>query len=143
MLTKTLTAGVLAVSLSLTSLTPTRAAAWSDEDVAVGVISLLLLGAAIHHSRSNDRPQPAAPQPQRPREVRDWRVLPVDCLRHATRANGNTIRYFGQRCLNNNYAHVARLPDHCHVRFRNANDQRRQGFRANCLRNQGFRTNRH
>ena len=42
MLTKTLTAGVLAISLSLTSLTPTRAAAWSDEDVAVGVISLLL-----------------------------------------------------------------------------------------------------
>ena len=141
MLTKTLTAGVLAVSLSLTSLTPTRAAAWSDEDVAVGVITLLLLGAAIHNSRSNTQPEPQSPQP--PRETRDWRVIPVDCLRHATRRNGNTIRYFGQRCLNDNYAHVARLPQHCHVRFRNANDQRRQGFRARCLRNEGFRTNRH
>jgi len=141
MFAKSLTAGVLAASLALTSLTPTRADAWSDEDVAVGVITLLLLGAAIHNSRSNDTPAPAPP-PQPPRETREWRVLPVDCLRNATRRNGNTIRYFGQRCLNNNYAHVSRLPERCHVRFRNANDQRRQGYRAGCLRNEGFRTNR-
>jgi len=135
MFAKTLTAGVLAASLALTSLTPTRANAWSDEEVAVGVITLLLLGAAIHNNRNQET------DPSR-RVTRDWRVLPVDCLRNATRRNGNTIRYFGQRCLNNSYAHASRLPSRCHVRFRNANDQRRRGYRADCLRSEGFRTNR-
>lgn len=143
MMTKTLTAGVLALSLSLTSLTPTQAAAWTDEEIGLGVFTLLLLGAAIHHSQSRDEPRRETQAPAQTRQSREWRVLPVDCLRHATRRNGNTIRYFGMRCLNNNYAHVNRLPDECHVRFRNSNDQRRQGFRAGCLREAGFRTNRH
>lgn len=134
---KSLTAGVLAISLTLTSLTPTAVAADSNDDAIAGLIALLLFGAAVHELRDrNDNHRPL-------QQAADWRVVPVDCLRTATRRNGNTIRYFGQRCLNNRYAHVNRLPQSCHVRFRNSNDQRRQGFRARCLRNAGFRTNRH
>lgn len=139
MFTKTLMAGVLATSLALTSLSPTTAsAAMSDEDAIAGILTLLLLGAAIHNRRDRD-PAPA-PQP----DVTDnWRVLPANCIRDVTRRNGNTIRMFGQRCLNNNYNHVNRLPDQCHVRVRNQNNQVRQGYRVRCLRREGFRTNRH
>lgn len=145
MFMKSLTAGVLAVSLSVTSLAPTPATAdISTEDAFAGILTLLFLGAAIHNSRDNDTvtaPQPT--RPSRPAVARDWRVLPVNCLRDVTRRNGNTVRIFGQRCLNNNYAHVNRLPEACHVRIRTDNGQRRQGFRSRCLRNQGFRTTRH
>ena len=144
MFTKTLTAGFLAISLTLASVAPTPAAAQiSNEDALTGLLALLLFGAAVHELRDRKDDTPA-PQQQRPREqTRDWRVLPVDCLRTATRRNGNTIRYFGQRCLNNTYTHVNRLPERCHVRFRTATDQRRQGYQARCLRDAGFRTNRH
>ncbi|SLN34960.1 hypothetical protein [Pseudooctadecabacter jejudonensis] len=137
MFTKTLTAGVLAVSLALTSLSPTQAqASFSEEDAVVGILTLLLLGAAIHNSRDNGNDRPRV-------DPNAWKVLPDQCLRQTTRRNGNSIRFFGQRCMNNNYAYVSRLPQACHVRFRNENGQRRQGWRARCLRNEGFRFNRH
>ena len=143
MIMKTLTAGVLAISLTVTSLAPTSAAADISKDGAIaGILTLLFLGAAIHNSRDNDvSPAPAPERRPRPTLTRDWRVLPADCLRNVTRRNGNTIRMFGQRCLTNNYAHVNRLPQACHVRVRTENGQNRPGFRARCLRNQGFRTN--
>lgn len=142
MFMKTLTAGVLAVSLAATSLTPTSVSAGiSDDDAIAGILTLLLLGAAIHNRRDNNNAAPAPQQHPRPTVTRDWRVLPANCIRNVTRRNGNTIRIFGQRCLNNNYAHVNRLPEACHVRVRTENGQRRQGFRVRCLRNQGFRTN--
>ena len=135
-ITKTLTAGVLSLTLALTSLAPTNVQAGiSDEDAVAGILTLLLLGAVIHNR--NDRTERATT----PR--RDWRVLPANCIRQHTRRNGNTVRIFGQRCLNNNYAHVDRLPEACHIRFRNENGQRRQGYRVRCMRNQGFRTDRH
>lgn len=140
MLMKTMTAGVLALSVTLTSLTPTTASArMSDEEVA-GIVALLLFGAVVHNSRNRDVTPAPAPHPQ-PTAARGWRVLPADCIRNVTRRNGNTIRMFGQRCLNNNYAHVNRLPQACHVSVRNENGQRRQGYRVRCLRNEGFRTN--
>ena len=143
MLTKTLTAGVLAVSLSLTSLAPTRAAALSDEDVAVGIISLLLLGAAIHNNRDRSHAAPAPTTTPQPQANRGWRVLPNDCLRQTTRISGDRLRFFGQNCLRNNYAHMDRLPRQCHVVFRNQNGDRRQGYRLRCLENNGFRVSRH
>lgn len=141
MFAKTLTAGVLALSLTLTSLTPTTATAQiSDEDAIAGLITLLLLGAVVHESRN--RAEPAAPRPQ-PHEQRGWRVLPSECLHQVNQRNGQRIRFFGQRCLNRSYAHTNRLPAACHVSFRTENGQRRQGYRARCMRDQGFRTNRH
>lgn len=138
MFMKTLTAGLLAVSLTFTSLTPTTAqAGMSDDDIA-GLLTLLIIGAAIHHSRNSDDAEPTPP----PRETRAWRQLPEHCFRRMTRQNGNQIRYFGQRCMERNYDHMNRLPQACHVRFRNMDGQRRQGYRARCLRENGFRTNR-
>lgn len=138
MFMKSLTAGVLAVTLSFTSVAPTPVQADDRSDAIVGIISLLLLGAAIHNSRDGDVSVQTNPQPNQ-----RWRVLPANCLREFTRRNGNTIRMFPQRCLNRNYAHLNRLPEACHVRIRTDTGQQRQGFRAGCLRNQGFRTNRH
>lgn len=147
MFMKTLTAGVLAVSLTLTSLTPSTATAQiSEEDAIAGIITLLLLGAVVHNSR--DRSEPATPQRQPRAQAQSqaqhgWRVLPAQCLHQVTRRNGNEIRFFGQRCLNRSYAHTERLPAACHVSFRTQNGQHRQGYRARCMQNQGFRTNRH
>jgi hypothetical protein len=61
-ITKTLSAGVLSLTLALTALSPTTAAAQvSDEDAIAGILALLFIGAAVHHSRNNnDRPAPAA-----------------------------------------------------------------------------------
>lgn len=140
---KTLTAGVLAATLSLTSLAPTTATAeLSRDDAIVGIATLLLLGAAIHNSRDNDPTPSRTPTRTSPRGDA-WRVLPANCLTHATRRNGDQVRFFGQRCLNNNYRAVNRLPQACRVEFRARSGHLRQGYSARCLRNQGFRTNRH
>jgi hypothetical protein len=141
-ITKTLTAGVLSVTLALTAITPTAASARiSDEDAIAGIIALLFIGAAVHHSRnSNDRPTPTpepAPQPN------NWRILPAECLRNIDTRRGNTVRLFTQGCMTNNYRFTHRLPHECHVRVRAENGQRRQGYRARCMRDAGFRTNRH
>ena len=135
----TLTAGLLATTLAFTAVIPNSAAARMSDEEIVGLLSLLAFGAIIHNRRNND--VSPAPQPQ-PTANRGWRVLPVDCVRNVTRRNGNTIRMFGQRCLNNNYNHPNRLPEACHVRVRNENGQRRQGYRVRCMRDHGFRTNR-
>jgi hypothetical protein len=140
----TFTAGLLATTLALTAIAPNSAAArMSEEDIAA-ILGFLVIGAVIHNRRNSDAAPvaPAAPARPQPTTTREWRVLPADCIRNVTRRNGNTIRMFGQRCLNNNYAHVNRLPEACHVNVRTENGQRRQGYRVRCLRNEGFRTNR-
>lgn len=145
MLMKTLTAAVLSVSLALTSLAPTQVqAGLSDEEKIAGLLTLFLLGAAI--SRHNDRPvnanPPRPPQATPPRGHQDWRVLPSECRMQATTRRAETIRFFGQRCLRNNYSHINRLPQSCHVQFRTQQGHPRQGYLARCLRQAGFRTDR-
>lgn len=142
---KTLTATVLSVSLALTSLAPTPAqAGLSDEEKIVGLLTLFLLGAAI--SNHNDTPvhvdPPRLPRANPPHGHRDWRVLPSECRTQATSRRGETIRFFGQRCLIRNYSHLNRLPQACHVRFRSQQGHQRQGYGARCLRQAGFRTDR-
>ena len=140
---KTLTAGVLAATLSFTSIAPTAASAeLSRDNAVVGIAALLLLGAAIHNSGDSDDRSVRTSTRNSPRGDA-WRVLPAQCLTQASRRNGDHIRFFGQRCLNNTYRAVNRLPQRCHVEFRTRNDQRREGYRALCLQNQGFRTTRH
>ncbi|MDA9207813.1 hypothetical protein N9O61_02895 [Octadecabacter sp.] len=140
---KTLTAGVLAATLSLTTVAPTTATAdLSRDDAIVGIATLLLFGAAIHNSRNND-PAPVRTNP-RPHPHNDaWRVLPANCLTHATRRNGDQVRFFGQRCLNQNYRAVSRLPQACRVAFRSRAGDNRAGYTPQCLQNHGFRSNRH
>jgi hypothetical protein len=141
-ITKTLSAGVLSLTLALTALSPTTAAAQvSDEDAIAGILALLFIGAAVHHSRNNNgRPAPAVEPTRQPR---NWRVLPAECLRSIDTRRGNSVRMFTQRCLTNNYNFTNRLPQECYVRVRTENGQLRQGYRARCMRNAGFRTNRH
>lgn len=132
---KSMMAGVLACSLALTSPAPARAQdQFDNQDAVVGLLALLLIGAAIHHSRDDD-PAPA------PVPVADWRDVPLQCLRHAIRDNGNRINYYGQRCMTNNYGFHERLPAVCHVRFTREDGRQRQGYRRGCLRNHGFRVN--
>lgn len=143
-LKSTFTAGILATSLALTSLTPTSASAAMSEDEIAGLIGLLLLGVVIHQSRDND-PEPVVtpPQPTHDDADRNWRRLPANCRRDIQTRRRGTVRMFTQRCLNNNYRHVDRLPQDCHIRVRTENGQRRQGFAARCLREAGFRVARH
>ncbi len=145
MFTKTLTAGVLAASMALTSMTPNSASAEiSGDDALVGFLTLLFIGAAIHESRSDDDDRAAAPVPQpRQNAGQGWRVLPAQCIRDHVRRNGNTIRVFGRHCTHSNYRFVNRLPQECLAQFRIANGEQRFGYRVRCMRNQGFRTTRH
>lgn len=159
--TKSLTAGVLALSLTFTSLTPAPAMAsqnqFSEQDALLGLLTLFLVGAAIHHSNKDDAPAPPpapAPDPfedpfddpfEEPFEepFAHWREMPLECLRHATRRNGNQITYYGQRCMERNYDFADTLPEVCHVRFRRNDGRRRQGYRRTCLQDHGFRVNQH
>ena len=144
MLFKTFTAGLLATTLSFTSIAPTTAAAeLSREDAVVGIATLLLLGAAIHNSRDDDDDHSSHRSGGNGHRGDGWRVLPSECLTRVTRRNGDRVRIFGQRCLNNNFRAVHRLPQECHVSLRTRDGHRRQGFGARCLQNQGFRTTRH
>lgn len=141
---KTLTAGVLAATLSFTSIAPTTASAeLSRDNAVVGIAALLLLGAAIHNSRDDDDHRSVRTSTRNSPRGDARRVLPARCLTQATRRNGDRIRFFGQRCLNNNYRAVNHLPNRCHVEFRTRNGEHREGYRAGCLQNQGFRTTRH
>lgn len=129
---KTLTAGVLALALTLTSVTATPARAEiSEGDAVVGLITLLLLGAAISN-RDNDNPQ----VDQRGRGE-NWRVLPAHCLT-TVNTRGGEVRMFGLRCLNRNYAHVNRLPARCEISVRGPRHMR-HGYVPRCLRHEGFR----
>jgi hypothetical protein len=141
-ITKTLSAGVLSLTLALTALSPTTASAQiSEEDAIAGILALLFIGVAVNYSRNNDdRPAPVAEPTLQPR---NWRVLPAECLRSIDTRRGNSVQMFAQRCLTNNYNFTNRLPQECHVRVRTENGQRRQGYRARCMRNAGFRTYRH
>ncbi|MCF2906200.1 hypothetical protein L0666_14485 [Octadecabacter sp. CECT 8868] len=138
----TFTAGILAGSLAITSLTPSSAQAGMSEEEVFGLLSLLVIGAAIHNSR-NDDPAPSPQVNRTPRGESTRHVLPSNCRRDIETRRRGTVRMFTQRCLNNNYRHVDRLPQACHIRVRTENGQQRQGYSARCLRNAGFRTTRH
>ena len=140
---KTLTAGVLAATLSFTAVAPTTATAdLSRDDAIVGIATLLLLGAAIHGSNNNS-PAPVQTSPRNQGQAYGWRVLPADCYRQVERRSGGEVRFFGQGCLNNSYRAVDRLPRACRVEFRGPHGNMRRGYGVQCLRNHGFRTNRH
>ena len=77
-ITKTLTAGVLSLTLAMTSLAPTTAQAGLSEEETVGLITLLLLGAAIHNNRRDDDAREYHPRP--PQGNVNRRVLPGSCV---------------------------------------------------------------
>lgn len=135
-MTRKLLATVLAASLSLTSVASTPAVAADEEEIArflLGASALFLIGRAIEDNNTQTRSVRPTVDP-RPRVNR--RALPAECLRRIS-TNDGPRRYFGKRCLRNNYRHVASLPDRCERLFRTDNGNRR-GYGARCLRNRGY-----
>lgn len=130
---KTMTAGVLALSLSLTSLTATPARAeLTDDQAVVGLLTLLLIGAAVANNRNDDnRDRDRGSRRER------WRELPAECLT-TVNTRGGEVRMFGRRCMVNNYDHVNRLPDRCEITVRNRRGNMRHGYVPRCLRQSGF-----
>ena len=135
---KTLTAGLVATTIALTSLAPTSAQANDHEDLAkllAGIAAIAIISRAVRdddRSRTRTHTQThrhAGIPPNR-------RVLPFECFRRVDTRNGR-IGVFGKRCLNNNYRFADRLPQRClvHVPIR---DRFRPAYRAQCLRNAGF-----
>ena len=138
-ITKTLTAGLLSLTLALTSVAPTTAAAdISDEEAIAGIVALLLLGAAIHNNRDDDHRPPQYTQP-------GWqhRALPAQCVRRVTGMAGGVVRILPQRCLNNSHYNINQLPNRCRLTVRTANNVRLQGWGFRCLNEAGFRINQH
>lgn len=64
------------------------------------------------------------------------RLLPGECLR-SFRAHDRRYRVFGIECLERNYDYTRSLPRACEVRFR-AEQKKRRGYDARCLRDRGY-----
>ncbi|KPP93046.1 MAG: hypothetical protein HLUCCA08_10630 [Rhodobacteraceae bacterium HLUCCA08] len=150
---KSLTAGLLALTLSLTSLSPGAARAETNgDDIAVGVLTLLLLGLAIKEARDDDRGTPARQpqvhlprhdaQPQRPqfgqqRPNTAWWVVPAECRRTLGTRQGE-VRLFLQHCMAREWGPTHRLPGECFREVRLRNGEIRRGWVPHCLGRAGF-----
>lgn len=64
------------------------------------------------------------------------KLLPGNCLRSINTRHGQK-RIFGNRCLNNNFRHVNKLPAACYTEFRSKGRQH-HGYGARCLRSKGY-----
>ena len=134
---------------------PARA---DDKDVAralAAILGIAVVGKIIHDkkkakeravTRHDTTPTYHAPrtyhqphvQPRPlPRHVRNNKLLPKQCFRSYDTRKG-TVRMFGRRCLENNFRHANRLPQHCKVRIK-THAGKRTGFQARCLRDAGYR----
>lgn len=91
------------------------------------------------------RPQPRTATTSPEREVREVRplpdrvnakLLPQQCFRSFDGEEGK-VMMFGERCLEDNFAHVERLPAYCHKRV-STRDGARYGYDARCLRDSGY-----
>ena len=151
MFRKTLAATTLALSLALSPVTATPAAAGPDgEDLAKAAIGLLIIGAIASAARDNRRESRAARdhyQPHDPRPGRghghggrhDWNrpaSLPASCAFEIRTDHGRSDVY-GRRCVEN--AGFRTLPAACafDVRIRG---ERRTVYGARCLSEFGYRT---
>lgn len=64
------------------------------------------------------------------------KALPSNCLRSIDTRRGPQ-RIFGNRCLNNNFRHVNKLPHACYTEVR-SRGRLHHGFGARCLHNKGY-----
>lgn len=159
-------ATVAAASIAITAFgaAPARA---DDKDLAkalAAILGIAVVGKIIHDNRkereqaaTRNHPAPIYTAPRRhyeprvhqhrrdpqvqprplPRHVRNDKLLPSQCFRSYDTRRG-TVRMFGRRCLENNFRHVNRLPQHCKVRVKTYNGKR-TGYQARCLRDAGYR----
>ena len=137
-MTKTLFAGLLALTLGLTSVAPSQAQAEIDGDDALrGLVTLLIIGSIIHQLDDNDRRRPepiVTPRPNR-------KVVPARCLRTIHGPN-RTRQVFMKPCLRRNMDNVNRLPARCEITVETQRGTRR-AYRSRCLEREGWRTSRH
>jgi hypothetical protein len=142
-------AGVVILSISITSLAAAPARADDDTKRAIAaILGLAILGAAISESRKDRKtvakpvPRPGKVVPPRPLPDRVSRkLLPQQCLRSFPVDRGY-MSAFGQRCLHHHYAFTNRLPARCYSQIRT--DWGLRGvYRAHCLRREGFQLARH
>jgi len=142
-----LTAGVLAVSVMLSSTVPVRAEA-SDRDlvaalVALGVIGVIVSEAnrkksarkVVQHAPHWHTPIPQHAQPQHPQPQRG-RPVPEACAIEIEDRNHRNVVVYTATCLRD-YG-IARLPDRCArvIRFYGREDRI---YSEGCLREAGFR----
>ena len=115
----------------------------TGDQVAGGLLALLLLGIAIDKLDDNDRrpsgrvtintaPDRRSHEADRPNR----RVLPTQCLRRLETQNGPR-RVFLERCLERNFRFVNQLPRQCETQVW-TNRGWRDAFRARCLRRNGY-----
>ena len=151
---------IVAVSIAITgfSAAPARA----DEDVAkiLGGLALLgILGAAIKHSRDNDRDvthnysppphnhsyggprhyshnRPGGHVKPLPPHVRRY-DLPSQCLTYFPRYSRKQA-LVGKGCLERSYGYSKALPQSCRVTFWNGK-RYRTGYKPDCLNSHGYR----
>lgn len=142
---KQMIAVALAATLALTSLPSPVLANDRDEQIGkilFGLAALAVLGAAIENRNDNDRPRVSVQTATPPRHSGGLgippraRVLPAQCFRRIETQSGQS-RFFGKRCLRNNYRYADRLPVRCEIGIR-TNHGIRVGYRPRCLRDAGF-----
>ena len=148
-MTRTITASVLALSIAMTSLTASPAAAGNNNDVGrllAGAITLFIIGKAIEDSRRprasvNRAPNKPVTYPTtNPQRVN--KRLPEQCFFRVRSPNGPRGVY-GKICLSETLRRANRLPQNCRETVRVRNGLRSEVFGAQCLRNHGYRTASH
>lgn len=80
--------------------------------------------------RGDPRPRPVPPRVNR-------KLLPQQCLVSIQSKRGDRARIFGQRCLEQNYRYVNRLPRDCATRIKTHRGWR-YGYGARCLNRRGY-----
>ncbi|MGX9355770.1 hypothetical protein ACS3SW_11625 [Roseobacteraceae bacterium S113] len=148
-MSKTFISTVLAAALAITSFTaaPARAELTNAEKFLLGAGALVILGTAIEQSqRGSNRKATVTRHKQviqhqpapRKKQVKQKRLrpLPAFCLTRV-RANDGPRRLFSQRCLQNNYRQVNRLPNRCKTWVQGPRGTR-VGYKPRCLRRAGF-----
>ena len=140
--TQTLTALGLSLSIALGAVTAsaTPARANNDDAIAIigGLIALYAIGQAINHNNTNVTVsrnfghRPYAHRPHRPNRL----VAPARCFIEGRDRNGY-FRGYVRRCMRNNVARPALLPDRCLRRV-----ETHRGFRniygGRCLARNGW-----
>lgn len=159
-MTRKFIAAVVGAALAVTAIgsAPARA----DEDLAralAAIVGIAIVGKVISDKLDDDKKQPTVtrqattddfryidrnrtgdvisrwePRPL-PRRV-ERRLLPGECLRSFQTRYGRE-RIFGKKCLKKNYDFHQSLPRVCEVAFR-ANNKKRRGYDARCLRQEGY-----
>ncbi|MEO1641093.1 MAG: hypothetical protein AAFU41_17790 [Pseudomonadota bacterium] len=153
-----LIAGLIALSLTLTTAAPAQAEMDREEvgKLLFGLAAIAVIGAALdRRDQEEDRQTEVHETPswsginsgswsdlnrQHQQATDQRRLLPHRCLTGVETRFG-TQRMFGRRCLERHYAFASRLPERCAVQVYTGNGPRR-GYDPLCLREQGYRSDR-